>query len=410
MSAAYRPTVAHQCAKLRSKQPGWMLAGHASVTDGDTRTRNGGLGRPTLKKKVLFEQSSSSSDEFSSEDLEDDHSSTTSNEEDDTLSEGEAEPREEEVSPKKPPSTRVIVEVESVTTSFEKHCRCLECGGPVEMTMRTIFIATSLMITCKDPKCAYVFHSIPPALVDVESSDNHERSTDYAVNILYVIGFLSCGDGCTEAARLLGLLGLPNDTTMETRSFSIIEERISPAIRQLTATILQENLAEEVQRSMVKSNTYDEHDFELWKRALNDETVVLGEHRYPKLSVSYDMAWQQRNSGNRYASPSGHALLVGALTRKPICFAIKSKLCNFCTGYAKRQKHNDDGTIPEHDCTKNHVGSSSSMEPLACLEMVVEMYNKWHCIIEFICADDDASTRSMLRWNNEDYMRNNNTN
>jgi hypothetical protein len=39
---------------------------------------------------------------------------------------------------------------------------------------------------------------------------------DFAMNLLYVIGFLSCRDGGTEAGRVLGLLfGLPNDTTME---------------------------------------------------------------------------------------------------------------------------------------------------------------------------------------------------
>jgi hypothetical protein len=53
-------------------------------------------------------------------------------------------------------------------------------------------------------------------------------------------------DGCTEAGRLLGLLGLPNDTTMESRSFTIIEERIGPAIRNITNNILHENLINEV--------------------------------------------------------------------------------------------------------------------------------------------------------------------
>jgi hypothetical protein len=54
-----------------------------------------------------------------------------------------------------------------------------------------------------------------------------ERSTDYAVNVLYVLGFISSGDGGCEAAQVLGMHGLPNDTTMESRSFVTIEERIS---------------------------------------------------------------------------------------------------------------------------------------------------------------------------------------
>ena len=42
------------------------------------------------------------------------------------------------------------------------------------------------------------------------NEDDYERVTDYAVNVLYVLSFLSCGDGGNEAARVLGLLGLPN--------------------------------------------------------------------------------------------------------------------------------------------------------------------------------------------------------
>jgi hypothetical protein len=45
--------------------------------------------------------------------------------------------------------------------------------------------------------------------------------------------FISLGDGCTKAARLLGFMGLQNDTTMQSRSFSMIEERVA-AERSLT--------------------------------------------------------------------------------------------------------------------------------------------------------------------------------
>ena len=69
----------------------------------------------------------------------------------------------------------------------------------------------------------------------------------------------------------------------------------------------------------------------------------------------------------------------------------------------------DDDLVPLHNCTNNHCGSSSSMEPKACLDMVINLYDNFHCIVSRICADDDSSTRSMLKWSNADYMRNNKT-
>jgi hypothetical protein len=68
------------------------------------------------------------------------------------------------------------------------------------------------MLTCKDPRCGYVYHSNPPVASKIPAADNRERTTDYAVNVLFGLGFLASRDGPTEGARVLGMLGLPNDT------------------------------------------------------------------------------------------------------------------------------------------------------------------------------------------------------
>jgi hypothetical protein len=121
------------------------------------------------------------------------------------------------------------------------------------------------------------------------------------------------------------------------------------------------------------------------------------------------MTWQQRNSGHRYNSASGHALLVGGLTRKPLCMNVKSKLCSYCFAWTKKHEDLEEDPIPIHYCPKIHEGTSSSMEPQACLEMVIDMFDNRQIIVKDICLDDDASTRSLLRWSNADWMKNNNT-
>ena len=91
---------------------------------------------------------------------------------------------------------------------------------------------------------------------------------------------------------------------------------------------------------------------------------------------------------------------------------IKSKRCNYCVLWKRRNKDiadDDELLVPVHTCTNNHNGSSSSMEPKACLDMVITLYDNFHCIVSRICADDDSSTRAMLKWTNADYMKNNNT-
>ena len=75
-----------------------------------------------------------------------------------------------------------------------------------------------------------------------------ERSTDYALNVEYVLAFLASGDRGKEAERVLGFLGLPNSTTMEKRSFPIIESRLTPVINSLGDEILRENLVSAVKQ------------------------------------------------------------------------------------------------------------------------------------------------------------------
>jgi hypothetical protein len=257
----------------------------------------------------------------------------------------------------------------------------------------------------------FVDHSDLPASakVGITANDGHERSTNYAVNVLYVLGFLSCGDGCTEAARLLGLLGLPNDTTMQSRSFGIVEERISSIIQLVTTRILRDNLIEEVRLSCEAIPNKDPRDFHLWHNSIGNKNAVLPLDKYPKVDVSYDMAWQQRSSGRRYASPSGHAFLVGALSRKAIAVDVKCKICNYCSTWKKRHPGDNDLPVPIHECTINHVGASKAMEPLGALSLVVDTFEKYRVVVARICIDDDASTRAKLKWSNADYMTNNNT-
>jgi hypothetical protein len=400
----WRATARAEKSKLSNKEEGWQLRGGtvngAAVT---SRTRHGGNGRPNFTCRGRLLESVNGFRAYASESSED--SSWSGNSQSSSSESEDDEGLEEEKT--KPPPSRVIMEVKSLKSTLEKTSRCLECYGSVDVSLQTLCLATSVMMSCKNPKCAFVYYSDPPAQVTLERLDNRARSTDFAINSLYVLSFLSCGDGCTEAARVLGLLGLPNDTTMESRSFGIIEGRISGKIQSLYNNLLEENLIEEVRLSMEVSPVHDANDFILWQQSLKTDNVPFSQSRYPSISCSFDMGWQQRGSGGQYNSMSGHALLAGALTRKPVCFVLKSKLCNFCCTWKKRNPDFDIEFMPDHDCTKNHEGLSSSMEPSACLDMVMELYNKYHCDVAKMVADDDSSTRAMLRWSNADYMLNN---
>ena len=400
-----------EATKLASAQSGWNLATGTM----QTRTRHGGNGRPDLMaaaQRLSFHHGSDTDSSFFLDEEEDAAAADDGGDDDESVDESLSSFSEE-----KPMTKRAILEVESLSKLFENHCACPICKKPLTLLIDSICLASSMTAVCSTRGCGYVAHGDPPAKANIQVRnfpfDRRERTTDYAINIIYALGIISVGDGCVEAGRFVGLLSLPRDTSMERRSFPTIEERIGPAMRDLQEEILDENLTEEVQRVNAQSALQDENDFMLWQQSVDPSSSTatqfdLHKNKYPVIQASFDMGWQQKGSGHIYNSASGHSIFVGAETRKAIGLEIKSKKCNFCDEARKKLK-DAQGPIVKHECCSNYVGSSGGMEPQACLDLMTRMYDNKKVLICKICCDDDASTRSMLQWSNADHMKNNNT-
>jgi len=50
-----------------------------------------------------------------------------------------------------------------------------------------------------------------------------------------------------------------------------------------------------------------------------------------RIEASYDMGWQVRSSGGKYGSPTGHGLMIGALSKKVLNSVVYNKKCATCT-------------------------------------------------------------------------------
>ena len=152
-----------------------------------------------------------------------------------------------------------------MSTMIETHLLpCPECGARLKIGFPTTCIASHCELRFQrygntESECSFLVETkaskavlpLPAYLDSGRRSLKVERNTDYAVNILYVLSFVASGDGDTEAARTLGLLGLPNSTTMQSRSFGNIESSIGPTIINFTDRIIYENLKKKLNfRSM----------------------------------------------------------------------------------------------------------------------------------------------------------------
>ena len=63
--------------------------------------------------------------------------------------------------------------------------------------------------------------------------------------------------------------------------------------------------------------------------------------------------------------------------------------------------------LPPHECPKNHLGSSKSMECEAIFRMVLEAHRDLNYTIAVIISDDDSNMRANLKHSYKELVENN---
>lgn len=117
---------------------------------------------------------------------------------------------------------------------------------------------------------------------------------------------------------LLGSMGLPNHSTMESSMFTAIEERTAPAIHD---PFVPENLTSEVKQSVtVEASVQRQQSLD------PNNAFVVDKQNSPKIKACFDTGWNQ--PGSLHNSPSGRLLMVTWLACEG---EVKSELCSTCS-------------------------------------------------------------------------------
>lgn len=158
---------------------------------------------------------------------------------------------------------------------------------------------------------------------------------------------------------------------MKSRSFGDITKKISPIVQEHTDATALANLRKEVNLAFGDATgNNDNKSCDLW---LENK---LPDNQWPHMDGPDDVGWQQRGSGRKRNSKSGHALIIGSKSGLAVAKAICLKTCGFCKSW--RTKNSIDLDPPQHKCFKNHEGSTGSMEPIAVLKMHAQLLPQQH--------------------------------
>ena len=252
----------------------------------------------------------------------------------------------------------------------------------------TYGMATGLCVQCED--CNQEIYDIPPAPSSLHGTSfkgtpsKRRNNSWFELNLRLVLATLAIGNGGSDLSDFCAFLDLPQSTSFGSKTFNKLECVIGQHLRDAAEQGMADALEEEIRLTLEKEGkNYDE-----WKNKKIEEREIV------ELTVSYDMGWQKRSSGNRYDSLSGHAFMVGAESRKIIHCVVTSKMCATCLSAELK------GTMAqEHLCPKNYTGSSKAMESDAAVESYYSLYrqSEGKIVLGRIIADDDSSMRAMLR-------------
>lgn len=198
----------------------------------------------------------------------------------------------------------------------------------------------------------------------LKSYDEEKANTTLNVNEGAVSGAILTGIGQTNLNEITASMDLP---IMTFRNYSKYHDNVA----EMWKTAAEESM-------LAAANEENE-----LARLRGDTSSI------PKIPVEADCCWSKRSYKNQYNALSGVAAIVGHHTGKVLYIGVKNKYCGICSRASKKQV---EPTV--HKCTKNHRGSSSSMEPniLVLVEGFKSSVKKRKLIYNTLIADGDAST------------------
>ena len=211
------------------------------------------------------------------------------------------------------------------------------------------------------------------AINHLETSPTHisgkRGKTTFNINSHAALGCLHTGIGNTHLNNLLSTMNIP---TMNHSTFKAREREVGNAVEHVAQTSCKENMNIEMDNAVLAG-------------AVPDDSGLIG------IQVSYDMGWQKRGKGHNSLTGQGAAMGLG--TGKVLAYATRCKYCRICQNAKKKGK-----SPRQHDCRKNHTGSSKAMEP----DVACELWNaapEQNIKFSTYVGDDDTTTLSHLHQN-----------
>ena len=217
-------------------------------------------------------------------------------------------------------------------------------------------------------RIVYICHQCKQLLFLSNSNKVFEESVEfYAINLSSVLSSLSTGLGFAGMNEIFSLHGIKY---MNEEQYSKNQLKIEEIIKKELDKSLQINL------DLEKDIAIEEGNFD---------------GGYPTISCIGDGRWSKRSYNFNYTANSSTAVLIGSNTRKIVYIGVKNKYCRICQKEVGKDKRKS------HDCSKNWIGPSTSMESALILEGFIDLENKGVRVLQYIGDQDSSVIQTIMR-------------
>lgn len=207
---------------------------------------------------------------------------------------------------------------------------------------------------------------------NIEFSTSHKVSgigngKRWESNVAAVWGQMATGGGHTRLKEVMSLMGVP---VMTKKAFIATESAVDKSWWQSLRESMTE-AAEEEKRLAVERGSYHEG--------------------VPAITVIVDAGWSKRSHKHSYNAKSGVGIIVGMETKKLLYVGVRNKYCSVCAR-AEAQKVEPS----QHECHKNWIGASSSMETDIIVQGFKEAESQYGLRYTKFVGDGDSSVYPSL--------------
>jgi hypothetical protein len=195
-----------------------------------------------------------------------------------------------------------------------RHPDCHNCHS---LTVQDIThdLATDICITCD--RCRGTIATVEAAKIK-EVEKTKSDLCQHEINVLFCFALQLMGVGGEHAGILTAFLNLPEPTKWN-QQFNVLKSFTHDAIQRV------KNMSEEEAAQEEVAETVRDESHTIQQNLLEQEIPLHC------IQASYNMGWQVCSSSGKYGFPTGHGLLVGALTKKVLDNVVYNKKCGVCT-------------------------------------------------------------------------------